>query len=449
MVTPDTRGYGGKAMMLTKSSALRGRAAAFVLAASIVAPAAAMEPPSSPPPAPQAATRDDLLRALVEHSRFLASLDGGRLAGPGAEHVQRLATASQFVLMGESHGNEGVADFATALWRLLHPLGFGHAAVETDPWVAERLSQQLREGGLEAWADYAVARGGAPAAPFFTWTAEARFALAVIDNTRDSTQPALWGLDQVFMGSAAWLLQELAMAAHSSQARAIAAELAKSMSAGGLSGLMLIGPERLAELRSALSTPADQGWRDFADALLLSQEIYRPFTGGPGEVTLANDQRERLMRRQFVDYYGRAERDGGKSPRVLLKFGANHLYRGASPVQVQALGGFVSELAAAGGGESLALLVLCGPGGKAGDLSGRSSDCGEELANGDWSFLLPYLDAKSPTLFDLRTWRLRPGRIGHLPVEVQRAVGSFDLLVFVPGGAAAAFLPGISPLQMP
>jgi len=435
--------------MLTKSSAFRGRAAAFVLAASFALPAAAIEPPSSPPLAAQDATRDDLLRALVEHSRFLVATDQGGLTGPGAERLQRLASGSQFVLMGESHGNEGVADFATALWRLLHPLGFGQAAIETDPWVAERLSRRLREGGLEAWAEYSAERGGAPVAPFFTWTAEARFAQAVVDSTRDSAQPALWGLDQVFMGSAAWLLQEVAQAAYAAQAREIAAELAKSASEGGLSGLMLIAPARLEELRAALSAPEDEGWRDFADALLLSQQIYRPFTGGPGEVTLANDQRERLMRRQFVDYYERVERVAGKPPRVLLKFGANHLYRGASPVQVQALGGFVSEFAAARGGESLALLVLCGPGGRSGDLSGRSSDCGEELARGDWSFLLPYLDADSPTLFDLRTWRLRPGRIGHLPVEVQRAVGSFDLLVFVPGGAAAAFLPGISPLQMP
>lgn len=430
--------------MVTDSVAGRRLARLFVPGALLWAAFAFADPPTPPPPAPEGASRDDLLRALIEHSRLGARLEEGRLTGPGADRLAQLAADAQFVLMGESHGSEGVAHFATALWTMLRPLGYTHAAIETDPWVAERLEQILRAEDLGAWARFLAERGGAAAAPFFTWAAEARFAEAVLASTRDAPGPSLWGLDQVFIGSAGWLLQEVAVGASAPAAREAAASLATQATAGGLNGFMTLEPARLAALRDALSAEEDAGWRSLLDALLLSQEIYRPFTGGPGEAFLANDARERLMRRLFLDYYERAAA-AGRPPRVLLKFGANHMYRGASPVQVQGLGGFVSEFAAARGADSLALLVLCGPGGQAGDLTGRASDCGDELAKGDWSFLLPYVDAGSPTLFDLRSWRLRPGRFKHLPAEVQRAVGSFDFLVFTPG-AAAAFLPGVSPL---
>lgn len=430
--------------MVTDSLANLGLARVFVPAALLWAALALADPPTPPPAAPERASQEDLLRALVEHSRLAATLVDGKLAGPGTDRLAQLAADAQFVLMGESHGSEGVADFATALWAVLRPLGYTHAAIETDPWVAERLEQILRAGGLDAWARFLGERGGAAAAPFVTWTAEARFAAAVLASTPDAPGPSLWGLDQVFIGSAGWLLQEVAVGASAPAARELAALLANQAAEGGLNGLMGLDPARLGALREALSVDEDADWRRLVEAMLLSQEIYRPFTGGPGEALLANDARERLMRRQFMDYHARAQA-AGRSPRALLKFGAYHMYRGASPVQVQALGGFVSEFAAARGQDSLALLVMCGPGGQSGDLAGRASDCGESLTKGGWGFLMPYVDPKAPTLFDLRSWRLRPGRFRHLPVEVQRAVGSFDFLVFVPG-AAAAFLPGVSPL---
>jgi hypothetical protein len=43
-------------------------------------------------------------------------------------------------------------------------------------------------------------------------------------------------------------------------------------------------------------------------------------------------------------------------------------------------------------------------------------------------------------MFDLRSWRLRPRRLQQLPAEVQRMVGSYDLLVFVPASPAASVL---------
>jgi hypothetical protein len=48
------------------------------------------------------------------------------------------------------------------------------------------------------------------------------------------------------------------------------------------------------------------------------------------------------------------------------------------------------------------------------------------------------------TIFDLRSWRLRPRRWNTLPFDVQQAVLSFDVVVFVPATPGATLLPGLT-----
>ena len=55
----------------------------------------------------------------------------------------------------------------------------------------------------------------------------------------------------------------------------------------------------------------------------------------------------------------------------MLKLGAYHLFRGASPLLVQSLGGFVAEWAAARQQAVLSVLMLCGPGSQAARYDGE------------------------------------------------------------------------------
>lgn len=416
---------------------------------------AAVAPPALPTPAGAAASGPGaaqpgvrtaaLLDGLLTHSRSVLSLREGRLGGPGVARLRALLGASHLVMLGEDHGSAGIADFATALWRELAPLGFAHAAIEADPWLTERLEAELRQGGLAAWTRLAQEQGGA-FAPFFVWDAEARFAQAVVADALAAGRPgpALWGLDQLFMGAVPWYLQQLARDAKAAPARRLAAELAQATQ-GQLMGLTQVPESRWQALHDALE--GDAPHRELLAALLLSRRIYMPNTGGPGEVLPANQWREDLMKRSLAAHLARATaKPGGVPPKVMLKFGAYHLYRGASPIQVQGLGGFVSELAVQHGKASLNLLVLCSPGGELLQFDGRRLPCDTSRYGGDWGFIEPYLDPHSYTVFDLRSWRLRPGRVAHLGPGVQRAMGSFDLLVWPPRGSpAAAFLPGVTP----
>lgn len=401
-----------------------------------------LQPASPPPPAADGATAAQLLKALIEHSRHPAQLRDGRLLGPGAVLMRQLGAQAQHVVLGEQHGNQGIADVATAWWADLADAGYTHAALEADPWAVTTLEHTLREGGVEAWARHLESRGGARSVAFYGWDAEARWVQAVLQARPTSAGPVLWGLDQVFIASAAQRLRDLADAdagARSPRARELAGELARDADAQP-QWLGRVAPERLQVLLSLLQDPADAAARRLAEALLLSRQIYGPFTGEAGEPWVANTQREDLMRVRFAEQYRHAEAALGRAPRVMLKLGAYHAFRGASPLPVQGLGGFVTEWAAARRQAVLTALVLCGPGSQAARYDGEPQPCDQMLREGEWQFLAPFVASEGLTVFDLRSWRLRARRLATLSPEVLRVVGSFDLLVVAPRSPASNFL---------
>lgn len=268
--------------------------------------------------------------------------------------------------------------------------------------------------------------------PFLGWAEEAALAAEV---------PEPWGLDQVFIGSAAWLLRDLlAQPRHGLPPQARPAVQALADEAAQDPGwLGRVDPARLG--RAAATARPGSPAQQLLQALHDSALIYAPFSGGDGEPTTANARREQAMKLRFVAGLQRASQPAGRPPRVFVKVGVYHAMRGATPTGVQGLGGFVTELAAARGEAVLTVMVLCGPGSMAAVHGGAPQPCDDTLREGgDWQFLRPWVDERQPVLFDLRSWRLRLRRLKGLPAEVQRAVGSFDLLVFVPAAPAASAL---------
>ena len=422
------------------------RAALAVLALACAPVATAQD--FAAPPSATGDTPEVQLEKIITYSRHTAKIENGRLTGEGGDFLRALGVQSRFVMLGEAHGNSGIATFADAYWRDLNDIGFNYAAVESDPWTTAALERELRAGGVEGWNKFVSTRGGAAAAPFFTWAPEADLAADVLTRAKGRA-PVLWGLDQVFIGAAPWLIKEVSEKAHDPQARALAAPLAAS-AAGNLNWLPLVDPAALGVVRAHLNDRRDVDYAALLDAMIVSQDIYRPFTGGGGESYFANTTRENLMRELFTDNYSNAERADGHPPRVMLKMGASHAQRGASPLtQIQGFGGFLSEFALAHDSSALTVLTLCGPGGEQASFQGPPEPCMNDEYNKNWAFLTPHLDPASVTIFDLRPWRLRPRRWASLPADVQRLIVSFDVLVFAPSMPASQFLPGLPPPVIP
>ncbi|MGE0045026.1 MAG: hypothetical protein AB7J28_13640 [Hyphomonadaceae bacterium] len=426
---------------------------AFLAAASMTAvllgsPACAQSlAPTPPPPAPANAQPRDLLPALIEHSRHVARIENGRLVGEGADFLRGLGARSHAVMIGEDHGNSGIAHFSEALWRDLADAGFNYAAIETDPWVAEAAVREIRAGGPSAWGRFVASRGGAMAAPFLTWAPEVDLVATVLQTSRARRAPAIWGLDQTFIGAAAWQLDEIAANARDPEARALAARLAGEARAN----IQWLGQSEAAplqELRAHLSARRDARWAALVDAMLASQAIYRPFTDGPGEATLANLARERMMQRGFLAHWRAAREADGQFPRVMLKFGAYHIYNGPTPTHVPGLGGFVANVLRAEGLETLSIMTVCGPSSSLASFQGPPESCDQGFAQ-TWPILAPTTERNALTIYDLRVWRLRGRRWEHLSADLQRVIESFDVLVVVPDAPASPWLEGLAQPHAP
>ncbi len=365
------------------------------------------------------------------------TLENGALKGPGADFLIRRGARAHFVMFGEEHGVGTIGDIATAYVTALGPSGFTMAAIETDPWMGARLETALRKGGIDALAAYFRAPGNRLSIPIYFWTQDAVFAEAVIRNAGENA-PALIGLDQVFTFAPQTLLAEIATRTVSPNARARAQEL--SARAGREENFLgRAEPEALRSLRALLHPERDASLIELVDAMIESAFIYAPFTGeSPTSVYEANLARETLMKRNFMAALGKVS-GGEDMPRIFLKFGAYHMYRGLSPTLVPALGGFVADLALMRGEESFSVAVLCGPGAQSVDLEGNALPCTETFET-DVGRFAHHVAAEGMTVFDLAWFKKRPKRLGIIPEAFRNLVLSYDALVIVPGAAPATYV---------
>jgi hypothetical protein len=400
--------------------------AAFASIALVASVALAAEP-----------TLDELKQKFQEtlgQTRTTIEIKGGKLVGPGADALRARMAASQFVLIGEEHGVATIADTVRAMVPDLAQAGYRHFAIETDPYIAAKLEAMLRAGGTKAVAKFLNEDGYRFAIPFYNWSAEAALADAAVKANTGST-PALWGLDQVFIGASVALFNDIATQASNAEAKALAAALA-GRAKGNLEFFGKIDIGELTKLRGLLDADQDRPLAQLVDDMILSVRIYQPFVGVTTGLSgyAANLERETLMQRTFLKLY----RESGQ-PKVFFKFGANHMMRGLSSSHVPSLGDYVADLAATEGKRAFHLLVLCGPGTKSGDLLGNSGSCSIDLAK-DLPDLASHVDAKQLTLFDLALWKDKPRRWAHLSEDVRAMIWAFDAVLFVPNGTPAKAL---------
>lgn len=135
------------------------------------------------------------------------------------------------------------------------------------------------------------------------------------------------------------------------------------------------------------------------------------------------------MKHRFLDEYRRARAIERTSPKVLLKFGHWHLYRGLSPNNQQTLGNFVSEFATANDSRSFHLAIFPN------NASGGYGD----LAN--WRDPVPKLLARSLkttewTVVDLRPLRAEYNRLAKemapdLKDSFRRWIFGYDAALFI------------------
>src|SRR5690606_1226813 len=304
-----------------------------------------------------------LLEALRQNRRTLAIADG-RLSGDGAELLLSEGRASQFFLLGEEHGVAEVPALAAALFRELTRHGYRHLAIETGDGLAVTLDTLARKPEPLA-ALTAFFQAHWPGAPSYTLREEAGLLVEAV--AASLARQVLWGLDYDIMANRHALprLRELASTPAQREAAGRAIGVADSllrlaMEQRNPGHVMMFGglESVLQELRFAYAP----GPGTEAERIVSLLEATRRINGYwlSGEGWRSNEERARWNKRQFARLWHDARQRDGEPPRVMLKFGANHMIRGRTWTDVYDLGSLASELADALGGRSFHVLVVGG-----------------------------------------------------------------------------------------
>ena len=339
--------------------------------------------------------------ALLARNTYAVNVDGRQFSGPGMDWLELQAADADFFLLGEQHATADIARLSEDLFKRLNAIGYAVAAIEVGPWSASLLEAMLRRDGGAPFERYVRDPSHRLVFPFYSFREEADFAHAVA-SLAAGDRPALWGLDQEFVGSGPLLLDALERAAGTGEQRAAVLAARRAVARDPMA-LAKGDDEPWLRLESAFRGLDEAS--AITEAILVSRRIYAPFTGRGGHVYLANSERERYMKQTLASHL--SGDPGPDWPKVFMKFGANHLAYGHSPTGVLSLGTFVHEIATARGKNTFSLHVDCRGGEMMDVVTGNAGPCQSTMLDAG-SDLMSFVQESTPTLIDLRA--LRPHR---------------------------------------
>lgn len=393
--------------------------------------------------------QDSLLLETLKANQYSLQLDGGRLRGVGADFLTGEAASNQFMLIGEDHGIAELPQFTAALYRHIQPTGYRYFATETGPFTAGILqSMASRSTFLDDLRDTLSKYPWS--IPFYTLREEAEMLQSIMDGQNPSG-PVIWGLDQEFIGSPRlhfpMLVEQAADRNGTRQLRTYAERAMQgfttTMRDRNPSSILFYSATRddFAAMRTALND--DPAANRLLNELEESWEIYRKYFTGEGYAS--NRQRAEMMKRHFQDYYEAAAKETAL-PKVLFKFGANHIYRGANGLNVFDIGNYVNELASKEGTGSFHIYVV----GKAGTKNAYTPFADESAKKAPYN-AKDYLDridlrpvlalSEGPawSLFDLRPIRhlLFSKKLRDLDPALEKVIWSYDAFLVIPEVHAA------------
>jgi hypothetical protein len=395
--------------------------------------------------APALAQENKFADRLLQN-RYQIAFQDGRLSGTGAPVLRNALAGAQFVLIGEDHGIAQIPQFVSTVCNLLGPQGFHTLAIETGPLAAEELQQWItHDSGPASLIDFE--KKFPESIAFYNFEEEYDL-LSHCARTAHGGKFQLWGLDQELMGSSGLILTRILETHPGKQATEQAERLlqkndeahaaaVKTGSPGDIF-MMTASDDDLNRLRDLLRKEGIATSQALVDALIKSRDIYQKNMTGAGDDS--NRERALLMKSNFARDYKQAAQAEGAPPKVLLKFGAWHMYKGINPLRNNDVGNFVTELADGQGANSLHIIIM---GVKGSQLRfagiGRPYQPADfnlaEDKDSDFLFLQPMfanLEREGWTMFDLRGLRKGFHSLEPVDKEMERIIFGYDLMVLIP-----------------
>jgi hypothetical protein len=363
-------------------------------------------------------------------------------AGPGWDWLVEQARDARFTLIGEEHGVAETAQLSAALFNALRASGYSRMAIELSPIIAQDIEVAARSRGLQGILDFY----SAPT----TWSPmylreEAQFIASVV-SAAPKNERVLWGLDREIL-SDRYLISRLEsrVPPPAKESFARLKQASTNAWAGGAPFIFSQNPDPavVSSVRSAWPNPD----RD-SDLILrtLEESLAINAVAQTGTAWDSSQRRAQWMRSGFAERV-REEQKRGNQPKVMMKFGYNHMIRGENYVNIFDLGSMPDEVAALSGGRAFHIIVLPGPGSHQAVLGpGRSfnsvtSDDFDEFKAGDQRLtrVLANSSATGHEVIDLRALRpLAMRGVDSWNPDVVRTIHGYDAAVIWKGARASS-----------
>jgi uncharacterized iron-regulated protein len=368
---------------------------------------------------------------IAEHTSYFDIRDN---KFEGADTLLVALEQSHFIALGELHNRVRLGELTESLLHVLESHSFNKFAIETGPYSALKLQQLIRSGKPEVSAlykQYSSRLYDFEPIPFFKGEGDLRFLSAA-----DSLGYELWGLDQEFYFSYAFLIDELALLAGESLTddqqklrRKLTRRLywlnrrnqvAETISSGFELSCRLQNDEQLLEYLNSFDDVANPDIRQILDAFHTTLEIYclaeQGKASSPVRISYFKENFDRNFKAAIAE---------NPEPKVFLKMGSFHMGRQRSPLNLYDIGNHIHQLAESKNQQSVHIYYLNRfLEGK--DMVGRRGWEGSErfISSGD---------REKWTLIDLRPLReqLLIGSLRGSDIEM-RTILNYDFIIIAP-----------------
>lgn len=293
--------------------------------------------------------QDSTLTRLIRQNRYSLIANGTQFSGAGWDKLRANVQKSQFVLLGEDHGLAQVPQLAAAIAQVLKPTVF---VAEVDPYVAQEATRLVAQPGPAT----AYLRRYPEALCFFDLAEEYELV-----RTLRAQQVQLLGIDQVYCTTSAPFYARLAELVKAKPTKAYLQRQAKAFEAqnqryekqGQDDYVMTTQPQSAVDSLLLLTKPESPAAQKMAQDYATSYAIYK---------TQAHQTRVNLMKQNLQQALRPYQTPAGlAAPKMLFKFGSNHLARGLSQSvkgEFYDVGNLVQNLADAAGQRSLHLYII-------------------------------------------------------------------------------------------
>jgi hypothetical protein len=367
-------------------------------------------------------------------------LDNRKLTGSAVPLLKDAIRDARYVLIGEDHITREIPLFTEAICDVMAPQGLIGMALEASQEAGEFVTSRIdKQDRIERMA---MLLKQYPDSVSFLNIRQENDLAAYCSAVARRPDFHVWGLDQEFLGSAGWLLDEI-LATHPGEAAVKAVTklkreeeqaAARAKESGNPSQLFLFSvsdselQDVAAQLRHSGNPAANRLFRE----LIESHEIYLKNMQGSPE---SNDQRARMLKQNLRRDLETTSKDGQQG-KLLVKFGEWHLYKGLNPLYQRDLGNYIAEMADGQGSHSLHICIL-GAAGTHRLYAGYARPMKLEKFVMDeddgYRWLKPAIDNQlvdSWTVYDLRKLRFQP--LGRIDGNMERMIYGYDLLIIVP-----------------